>query len=264
MGINNFFKIVLYNMLTEYWHILAIIISIIILSIVIKIFKPRIKGFFGEKSIAFFLSRLDSNKYKVINNLMINVNGKTVQIDNLIISNFGIFVIETKNYKGFITGNKYNDYWTQTIYKYKEKFYNPIKQNYGHTQALKTILKEFQNIVYYPIVVFTTEADLKVTADTDVVYDTHLIRTIKKYQKENISDVTRDKIYAYLNTKNVTDKNLKKEHIQNIQEKKIDVENKIKSDICPKCGSSLVIRNGKYGTFKGCSNYPKCRFTINI
>jgi len=264
MEITNFFKIVLYNMLTKYWYVWTILTLIIVLGSVIKIFKPRIKGFFGEKLITFFLSRLDSKKYKVINNLMINVNGKTVQIDHLIISNFGIFVIETKNYKGFITGNKYNDYWTQTIYKYKEKFYNPIKQNYGHIQALKTILKEFQNIIYYPIVVFTMEADLKITAGTDVVYDTHLIETIKKYQKENISDVTRDKIYTYLNTQNVTDKNSKKEHIQNIQEKKIDIENKIKINICPKCGSPLVIRNGKYGTFKGCSNYPKCKFTLNI
>ena len=195
---------------------------------------------------------------------MINVNGKIVQIDHVVISNFGIFVIETKNYKGFITGNEYNDYWTQTIYKYKGKFYNPIKQNYGHIQAFKTILKEFQNIIYYPIVVFTTEADLKVIADTDVVYDTHLIETIKKYQKENISDVIRDKIYTCLNTQNATDKNSKKEHIQNIQEKKIDIENKIKINICPKCGSYLLIRNGKYGTFKWCSNYPKCKFTINI
>jgi len=252
------------NILRNSWYILALIILFaIVLPSVIKLFKPRIKGFFGEKSITFFLSRLDSKKYKVINNLMINVNGSIAQIDHVVISNFGIFIIETKNYKGFITGNEYGDYWTQTIYKYKEKFYNPIKQNYGHIQAIKAILKEFQNIIYYPIVVFTMEADLKVTADTDVVYYTHLIETIKKYQKENISDVLRDKIYTYLNTQNITDKNSKKEHIKNIQEKKNDIENKIKSNICPKCGSWLVIRNGKYGIFKGCSNYPKCKFTIN-
>lgn len=30
--------------------------------------------------------------------------------------------------------------------------------------------------------------------------------------------------------------------------------------ICPKCGSKLVKRKGKYGTFTGCSNYPKCHY----
>ena len=30
---------------------------------------------------------------------------------------------------------------------------------------------------------------------------------------------------------------------------------------CPKCGSNLKIKLGKYGKFYGCSNYPKCTFT---
>lgn len=34
-----------------------------------------------------------------------------------------------------------------------------------------------------------------------------------------------------------------------------------KSETCPKCGAKLIKRNGKYGTFLGCSNYPKCNFT---
>jgi len=54
-----------------------------------------------------------------------------------VVSNYGIFVIETKNYKGWIIGNEFDDYWTQVIFKRKEKLYNPIKQNYGHIQALK-------------------------------------------------------------------------------------------------------------------------------
>ncbi len=29
---------------------------------------------------------------------------------------------------------------------------------------------------------------------------------------------------------------------------------------CPNCGSPLVIRNGKYGEFVACSNYPECKY----
>lgn len=29
---------------------------------------------------------------------------------------------------------------------------------------------------------------------------------------------------------------------------------------CPECGSPLVIRNGKYGPFVACSNYPECKY----
>jgi hypothetical protein len=242
------------------WYIWALIILLGI----IKIFKPKIIGFLGEKEAAFFLLRLDSKKYKVINNLMTNIEGETTQIDHLIISNFGIFVVETKNYKGWISGDEFSDYWTQVIYKHKEKLYNPIKQNYGHVQALKTALKEFPNIVYFPIVVFTTRADLKVKTNTDVVYTTSMIKTIKKHQTEIISDDIRDKIYTYLNTLNITDRNLRKKHVHNINEKKNERKNKISNNICPRCGGSLIIRNSKYGSFKGCSNYPKCKFSFDI
>lgn len=43
---------------------------------------------------------------------------------------------------------------------------------------------------------------------------------------------------------------------KNIQEEK--VQN------CPQCGNELVLRNGKYGMFYGCSGYPGCRFTKNV
>ncbi len=33
---------------------------------------------------------------------------------------------------------------------------------------------------------------------------------------------------------------------------------------CPKCGGDLIEKNGKYGNFLGCSNFPKCKFTKNI
>ena len=33
---------------------------------------------------------------------------------------------------------------------------------------------------------------------------------------------------------------------------------------CPRCGGELVKRNGRYGPFYGCSNYPGCRYTRNV
>jgi DNA topoisomerase-1 len=31
-------------------------------------------------------------------------------------------------------------------------------------------------------------------------------------------------------------------------------------EICPECGKPLVKRNGKYGEFTACSNYPECKY----
>lgn len=196
-----------------------------------------------------------------MNNIMLHTGSRTTQIDHIVVSNYGIFVIETKNYKGWIIGNEFDDYWTQIIFKRKEKLYNPIKQNFGHIQALKSVLNEFSDINYISVVAFTTKADLKVTANTDVVYTVNLLRIIRKYNNETISDSVKEQIYNKLLSLNIDNKENQKEHIHAIRNNLAEKYKKVSDNICPECGGKLVLRNGKYGQFKGCSNYPRCRFT---
>ena len=67
-----------------------------------------------------------------------------------------------------------------------------------------------------------------------------------------------DEIYNKLIESSVEITN--REHVQNIRQTQIELRN----GICPRCGGQMVERNGKYGRFYGCSNYPKCRFVLNI
>ena len=137
--------------------ILIIIIAFFILK---KILKPKIKGSFGELKVNTRLNFLNSD-YTVIKDIIIkSSNGYTSQIDQLVISEYGIFVIETKNYKGWIFGNEKSENWTQVIYKEKNSFRNPIKQNWSHIYALKNVLSDYPNIQYFPIVVFSGNATL--------------------------------------------------------------------------------------------------------
>lgn len=57
----------------------------------------------------------------------------------------------------------------------------------------------------------------------------------------------------------ITNSNIE-EHVESIRETK----KKAAEGICPRCGGQLVVRNGKYGKFLGCSNYPKYRYTQNL
>lgn len=241
---------------------MGLLIFSIILAIILRIYGPTIKGYFGEKSVSFFLSRLDPGKYKVIYNIMLKIDGRTSQIDHVVVSNYGIFVIETKNYNGWILGNEYDDYWTQVIYKRKEKLFNPIKQNYGHIQALKNVLSEYQELNYISIITFTTKADLKVKTKTNVVYTANLLKTIRKYDKETVSDSVKEKVYKKLLSLNIDDKEERTEHVRSIYKNINEKNRKITENICPRCGGTLVRKNGKYGSFTGCSNYPKCKFTV--
>ncbi|AEM73653.1 nuclease-related domain-containing protein [Caldicellulosiruptor acetigenus] len=205
-----------FDLLLDLWYIWVLLI----ISAILSMLRPKIKGALGEKSVSFFLARLDPKKYKVLNNLLIKVGSKTVQIDHVVVSNYGVFVVETKNYQGWIYGSEFDEYWTQVIYKRKEKFYNPVRQNYGHIQALKEILKEFENLKFVSIIVFTTKAELKVKAKTDVIYTVKLLKTIKKYNQECLTDEQRDAIYEKLKSANIGDRKNMREHVRSVRENK--------------------------------------------
>jgi hypothetical protein len=243
----------------QLWYLWLLVLIVF----VYRLFKAKIKGIIGEKTISVFLSRLDPTKYKVINDLMLRTEGKTSQIDHVVVSNYGIFVIETKNYKGWILGDERGEQWTQVIYKRKEKFYNPIRQNYGHVQALKQHLQDYKELNFIPIVVFSINADLKVKTNSKVIYSVNLLKTIREYTVESLTDLQKEAIYSKLITLNVCEKEVRTQHVEGINKKKAEVAQQLGSNRCPKCGGELLKRKGKFGDFKGCSNYPKCRFVLN-
>ena len=237
----------------------------VVVYIIIRLNSTSIKGTIGELKTNANLSFLGS-EYIFLNDVMIrNSNGTTSQIDHIVLSEYGIFVIETKNYKGWIFGNEKSEKWTQVIYKEKHTFINPVKQNLGHVYALKGLLAEFPNIKYYPIVVFAGSATLKdIQSSVPVIYESSLNQTIK--MQSSVKCLSNDeilKIKNILETSAITDKDSKREDIQNIYHNVNERKEKINNRICPKCNGKLIIRNGRNGLFYGCSNYPSCRFTMN-
>jgi restriction system protein len=96
-----------------------------------------IKGWLGEKTTTFGMwIHLDDDVYHRIDNLIVPASNGTTQIDHVLVSVFGVFVIETKNIKGWIFGSPEQDKWTQVLFGKKYHFQNPIKQNYRHTRCL--------------------------------------------------------------------------------------------------------------------------------
>ena len=218
----------------QLWYLWAIIT----IAFIYGLFKPKIKGFIGEKSVAFLLSRLDPTKYRVINDVMLDVDGKTSQIDHLVVSDFGVFVIETKNYKGWIIGEEHSESWTQVIYKRKEKLYNPIRQNYGHIQALKHHLKEFNQVRYIPIIVFSINADIKVKTTTHVIYSVNLLKVIRSYTDAILTEKEKEEIFNKITSLNIKGKDARIKHIDGIQQKKEERLSLIEKEICPRCGGN--------------------------
>lgn len=243
---------------------IKLIIVFFVLLIIYQI--PAVKGLLGETSVRVFLNRLEKDKYFLLNDIMLHkADGKTTQIDHIVVSPYGIFVIETKNYKGWITGNENSHNWNQTIFKRKEKFYNPVKQNQGHINALKDLLSGEDNLPIISIISFSTRVDLKVKVPSyvaEVIYTPQINKTIKKYKKEFISVEHAKRIFTKILSANNDDKVSRKEHVRSIKNDVRERNNKINNNICPRCGGELITRKGKYGDFIGCTNYPKCRFIL--
>lgn len=232
-------------------------ICLLILCILIKIYYPRFRGFMGEFWVKQELRKLPKDKYIVLNDIMLSDNNGTHQIDHLVISKFGIFVIEMKNYYGLIKGKEFDNKWCQYLGKIKNYFINPIHQNYGHIKSLLNYINLDED-KFISIICFSNQAKVNLKIKNVVQLD-YLIDRIRSYKKEIIFDDLKE-LEQIILSNNVVDKDERKKHIKDIRSK-VSNDKKLEDNmICPKCKSKLVERHGKYGNFIGCSGYPKCKY----
>lgn len=240
------------------FYILGSLIIIFTIWIILRLNRAKIIGKRGERSINFKLHFLP-DEYHIINDVYIHINDKSVQIDHIVVSKYGVFVIETKNFKGWIFGNDKSEYWTKNMYGKKYEFYNPIKQNYSHVKTLQSLLKISYD-KFIPIVVFLSQVTLKCITNEIVITSNKLLKAIRNYKDVILTDNDVNRIVMELSNLSRADKKMKKKHVQDIK-KDIGIKRrKIESGACPKCNGILIERQGPYGKFWGCSNYPKCNF----
>ena len=96
----------------------------------------------GERIVSARLNTLLSDDYRILDDVILKTNRGTSQIDHIVVSKYGIFVIETKNYKGWIFGHENSEKWTQNLYGYKYALANPVRQNQAHIRAVRQTLSD--------------------------------------------------------------------------------------------------------------------------
>lgn len=122
----------------------------------------REKGLYGEYLLSIYLNKLEGKKRILYNVYLEKEGGGTTEVDMILLHESGIYVIESKNYSGIITGKEEDRYWKQTLKNGETySFYNPIRQNETHIRNLSRILGMTQEEKYYSIVVFGDQAVLK-------------------------------------------------------------------------------------------------------
>lgn len=244
-------------------HLYALLLLLIIGVIVfLRLNQANIRGRRGERRVSSRLLSLPS-EYHVFNDVYIEVQYRSVQIDHIVVSRYGIFVIETKNYTGWIYGNDKSEFWIKNMYGNKYQFRNPLKQNYSHVKSLQTLFG-IPESKFIPIVVFLNGATLKCDTTGIVIYSHQLRRTILDYSVPVFSDMDVERMIALLSSSRIVEKDRRSNHVHRIKGDINEKQALIASRICPRCKGKLVVRKGKYGEFLGCSNYPQCNFKASL
>lgn len=219
------------------------------------------RGWIGEKKTTFrmWLS-LDANVYRRFHNVIIPGRSGTTQIDHLLVSVYGLFIVETKNKTGWIFGSADQAKWTQTLYKNKYSFQNPLRQTYRQ----KKVLAEYLNInesIIHTVVYFVGDCKFKTPMPANVM-KSGLKRYITQYRKLILSPEEVKRIILMLERHVAESSITRRDHVRSLRTRHTS------NTVCPRCGSNLVKRTARKGPnagseFLGCSNYPKCRFTKN-
>lgn len=225
------------------------------------------KGFSGElQSTLAKKVFLDSNVYVDINNVTLPMDNGTTQIDHIIVSRFGIFVVETKNMSGWIFGDEKSPQWTQSLPGGRKfKFQNPLHQNHRHVKTLEAFLGLEEEKIF-SVVMFWGEAELKspelISAPNVMTHG--YVPYIKSKLDVLFTSDEMDEIVLAIKT-GMLPKSwaTRREHVARLKERFAS------TTTCPKCGSALVRRKVKSGLkageeFLGCSGFPKCRFVKDM
>lgn len=248
-------------LITMLWYLLPLLVLATLLK------SAWFKGAVGEFMVNLAAKwLLDSKAYHLIKNVTLPTEEGTTQIDHIIVSPYGIFVVETKNMKGWIFGNERQKTWTQKIYKHTQKFQNPLHQNYKHVKTIEALLGLKPEQIH-SVVVFVGDSTFKTDMPKNVTHGLGYIRYIKSKRDVLLSDDEVATVIEKINSGRLAPSlRTQSKHVNHVKEL---VREKEEGTLCPKCGSEMVLREIKKGVhvgkqFWGCVRFPKCRGARNL
>lgn len=249
------FTVVVFEALSGFWWLIPF-------ALILGFFRsPWFKGQLGEFIVRFsaklFLPR---EHYHPIHNVTLPTLDGTTQIDHIFVSRFGVFVVETKNMSGWIFGSEKQVQWTQKIYKKSYRFQNPLRQNYKHVKALEAALDTPTEAIH-SVVVFVGGSTFKTNMPANVTSGGGYISYIKSFREPVLlATQVRAVIQKIESGRLQPSMATNREHVKRLRSR----SDTSSTQLCPKCGSQMILRTAKKGAkagkqFWGCSNFPKCR-----
>ena len=200
------------------WLVAASLLVLFVLLSVVR--SARFKGFLGELRVKVATGlRLNGRTYRSLHNLTLPTEDGTTQIDHVIVSEFGVFVIETKNLTGWIFGNERSRKWTQSLHRNSRfQFQNPLRQNHGHVKVVEKLLGLGPRCLH-SVVVFVGKSEFKTTMPPNVLTRRELIRHIKSKTEVLLSDEQVEASIRKLERSRISKFGTRRRHIRGLRER---------------------------------------------
>jgi hypothetical protein len=179
------------NLLLDWAHDnRAILFILVALTVGFAIGRYRAYGYQSRSEALlsrFVRTNFGAPNYHLMNHVTVQLKDGTTQIDHILVSRFGVFVIETKHYKGWIFANAKEANWTQVLFNHRFRFQNPIFQNDRHVRAVQGLLDFLPPGATKSVVVFTGRAEFKTKVPPGVVCISGLIDYLREHTVEVMS-----------------------------------------------------------------------------
>ncbi len=172
-------------------HIVEVAALLVALAVGFWLGRFRRTGFENEGEAAVrraLTQNFSGASYHLLDNITLPFDGGTTQIDHVLVSRSGIFVVESKHYSGWIFANPSSSTWTQVTFKKKYKFQNPLRQNYKHIKAIQEVLEFVPSEHIHSLVAFTGDAEFKTERPTGVFDVPGLVQHIRQFTGEVLTE----------------------------------------------------------------------------
>jgi hypothetical protein len=176
----------------------------------------------GEAAVRRLLTRaFQTDSYHLLNNVTLPTADGTTQIDHILVSSAGVFVIETKHYSHWLFADSKSRQWTQVLAGGKKfQFQNPLQQNYKHLKVVQSLLGFIAHDAFYPVVVFTGSAKFKTSKPEGVFTPSQLVSYINSKQDTKLtSEQLRGAIGQLEHARYLISKETDIEHQANLEQK---------------------------------------------
>jgi len=229
------------------------------------------KGWLGRRLVDLAARlQLDEDEYVLLTDVTLPVNGSTLHIDHLIVSRFGLFIVEIHSMQGRIYGGRRRHSWVRMLYPTRETFENPRQIGAEHAQLLAGAL-DLPEEKLHPLVLFVGDNVFKTEMPENVVHGSSYIRYIETKQEELLDLQEMVYILEWIESARVRPTlQLKLQawldraaHLLEAFTARPDVKS------CPRCGSPMLLHTSKKfdemgKQFWGCSTFPACRGVLDV